>query len=333
MTDRTPEAWFHDRATHYVEAQLLHHLGTAGVIGLLATDGPLTTDAIAERLGLVRDVLETLLTYVEGVDELLVRDAGGAWRLTDFGSAVVERYGRVTEDGLRINLFDVRVGCYGPVWAGAGALLDGSATYGDEVVRRGDVSARALYTICQRMAPAVRAAADASGARFAVEFGVTTGLLEGLPSSLARVGLDRSAAAIAEAAARPAASGVTWLEADLFDADAWLPSLPEGPGLLYSVHFHEILAAGEDRVTALLKTLRERLPGWSILALEQPLPRPGLPRVERLYAWSNVLIHHLVGNGRILDDAGWRALFEGAGWSIASADPIGYLGYVAYRGV
>jgi len=122
MTD-SPEQWFHRRATHYVEAQMLFHLGRAGVFHLLDSQGSLSAEAMAHELGLVSEVLATCLEYICGVDALLEQDVQGRYGLTEFGSAVLERFGRDDGDSKHFNLFDVRVGAYGPVWSGLGQLL------------------------------------------------------------------------------------------------------------------------------------------------------------------------------------------------------------------
>jgi hypothetical protein len=335
-----PQTWFHDKATAYVEAQMLFHLGRAGVFAALA-EGPATVDALCERLGLEPAPLAACLEYIAGVDELLARDEAGAYRLTGFGEAVIARFGRDTAEGLRVNMFDVRVGAYGPVWAGLGGMLDGSTPYGQGVVRAGDEAATALYTVCTRMAPALRSLVGDLGVEQAVEIGVTTGLLEHLSGlGLALHGLDRSPDALAAAEARRAAAGtdpVSWIAHDFFDP-AWAePLAAGGPGVIYSVHFHEIIAAGDERLIALLRALGERLPGWFVVAAEQPrLPDEARHRTSRsgwLYAQSNVLIHHLIGNGRILTDDQWRALFARAGLEQVQIRDMNYLGYRshAYR--
>lgn len=333
---RDPQTWFHDRATAYVEAQMLFHLGRTGVMAALV-EGPATTAELAGRLGLVEQPLEACLDYVSGVDDLVEKD-GDRWALTDFGRAVAKRFGRETPDGLRLNLFDVRVGAYGPVWGGLGQLLRGEATYGDGVLRAGGEAAEGLYTVCARMAPGFRATIAELDVQQAVEIGVTTGLLEKLSGmDLDLYGLDRSPEALAIAEARRAASGtdpVTWLEADLFDL-SWTERLDRTrPGVVFSVHFHEIMAAGRDRVIAFLRDLGHALPGWCVVAAEQPRLPPGdrvhRRRSEWLYAQSNVLIHHLIGNGRILTDGSWRALFVDSGLEQVTIKEMNFLGYRTY---
>lgn len=335
-----PQTWFHERATAYVSTQMLFHLGRAGVFAVLA-EGPATPEAIAERLGLDAVVLATCLDYVVGVEPLLEYIGDGAVGLTDFGRAVLDRFGRDTAEGLRVNLFDVRVGAYGPVWQGLGGMLDGSTPYGQGVERAGGEAATALYTVCTRMAPALREVIAGLGVTRAVELGVTTGLLEHLSGmGLELHGLDRAPDALAAAEHRRARAGadpVRWIAHDLFDP-AWAdPLRGGGPGVIFSVHFHEILAGGEDRLVTLLQALAERLPGWFIVAMEQPrLPESAeavRSRSEWLYAQSNVLIHHLIGNGRILTDHQWSALFARGGLKQVQIREMNFLGYRshAYR--
>ena len=335
-----PQTWFHDKATAYVEAQMLFHLGRAGVFRSLAR-GPQTVAALAEELRLDARPLRACLEYIAGVDMLLVQDPEGAFGLTDFGRAVLARFGRDTPNGLQVNFFDVRVGAYGPVWAALGGMLDGSTPYGEGVTRAGEEAATALYTVCARMAPALREVIQSLGVQQAVEIGVTTGLLEHLSGLGMRLhGLDRDPVALAAAEVRRAGAGadpISWISHDFFDP-SWSDRLAEeGPGVLYSVHFHEILSAGQERLVALLRALGKRLPGWYVVAAEQPrLPdesRPHTPRSGWLYAQSNVLIHHLIGNGRILTDGQWHALFASAGLKQVLNKDMNYLGYRshAYR--
>ena len=241
-----PQTWFHERATSYVATQMLFHLGRAGVFSMLA-EGPATPSAIAERLGLELRILEACLDYLIGVEDLIKRTDGGAVALTAFGQAVLQRYGRGTSEGVQVNMFDVRVGAYGPVWAGLGGMLDGSTPYGRGVARAGEEAATALYTICTRMAPALRAVVADLDVDQAVEIGVTTGLLEQLSGMGLRLhGLTARRRARGGRAAEDAAGAdpVAWISHDLFEP-TWADDLASGGIILFSVHFHEIISAGK----------------------------------------------------------------------------------------
>ncbi|HEU4410817.1 MAG TPA: class I SAM-dependent methyltransferase [Polyangiaceae bacterium] len=342
---RSPEAWFHEVATHYVEAQILFHLNRAGVFRLLDAEGPLGADAIAARLGLEPRVLGALLDYVAGVDELLARDGAGRFGLGEFGRRVLERFGRREADGPHFNFFDVRVGAYGPVWEGLGRLLRG-AVYGRDVTRAGDAAAEAVYKLVDRIEPTLARVAGACRATSLVELGVSTGLLERLGArdpGLRCYGVDRSAAALDRARGRAEAAGFAGLRAlpgDVFEPDGWLDAIDagRGPGLLFSVHFHEFVAGdgGPARLARALRRVGERLPGWRVVAFEQPLlpdsARGQIAETLWLYAQSNVLIHHLIGNGRILPESGWVELLAEAGCEPAPPEPLDYLGYLAFAG-
>jgi hypothetical protein len=345
MSDSTPpspESWFHEVATHYVEAQALFHLNRSGVFEALDSGGASSAPALAESLGLQLEPLSTLLDYVVGVGRLLQRDEQGRYGFTAWGLEVLDRYGRLGGDGRRsFNFFDVRVGAYGPVWAAMGGLLRGEERYGETLTRAGGEAAEGVYKIGGRFAGALGEIVDRLGASMFVEIGVTSGLAARVGATRPKLGLaalDRDSSAITTAAARAADEGVDrirWIEADLFDLDAWTGDLQERlPGVITTVHFHELMAAGEERLIALLSDLAERLPGWHVIALEQPL----LPASEReetsetlwRYNHSNVLIHHLIGNGRILSHVQWLALFARAGVEVVDTEALNYLGYQAY---
>ena len=336
------EQWFHRLATHYVEAQALYHLNRVGVFQLLERRGALGVREIASELGLVEDVLRTLMFYVAGVDRLLVCDSDERYEFSEWGSQVLERYGRKTEDGPLFNFFDVRVGAYGPVWSGLDRFLTGEARYGHEIVRHGDVAADAVYKVSARLEPGLTEVVRSLGVSRVMEFGVTTGLLSRLGArfpDLDLIGLDRSSHELGKA--QELASGadtpdIRWVEADLFDIDSWRSALPDDgePGLFFSVHFHEFLSVGVDRVELWLQELRRRFPGWVVLAMEQPMlgdeVRDEITEAEWLYNHSNILIHHLIGNGRILSDQGWMDLFQSSGGQLERVQTLNYLGYKAY---
>ena len=342
---KSPEQWFHQLATHYVEAQALFHLNQVGVFQLLEAEGPLGVRAIAERLGLTVHVLDALLDYVTNVDTLLIRDRDQRYALGEFGRNVLERFGRREAGKAIYNFFDVRVGAYGAVWSGLERLLHGGV-YGRDVMRAGDVAADAVYKLVDRIEPALTQIKQAQPTSSIVDLGVSTGLLERLGArddTLACYGVDRSAAALGKARKRAEAAGVSrvqLLEADVFSPDAFLDRIDpsRGPGLIFSVHFHEFIAGpeGRSKLAHTLARIGQHLPGWRVVAFEQPrLPdtaRETLSETLWLYAQSNVLIHHLIGNGQILPESDWLGLLREGGCDSVSAFPIGYLGYLAFVG-
>lgn len=337
-TATSPETWFHRQATSYVEAQLLFHLNEVGVLGLLSDGERYAPAAIADALRLDAGAVEAVLAYVFAVDDLLDRDDEGRYALSTFGRSVVERFsGR---DGA-INMFDVRVGAYGPVWANVGRMLRGDGRYGKDFHRDGRYAEDGVSKLSMKFWDSLVEHVEEDRAAQMVEVGLTTGLLERLaleyPDRLA-YGLDRSETAIERATASASASGsenVRWLRHDFFDPAGWTAEIDVSPpGVVFSLHFHELLARGEEELVRTLRELRKRLPGWTLLAFEQPrLPeeqRADVPELLWLYAQSNILIHHLIGNGRILSREGWLQLGREAGCDV-TVRPCEYLGYQAFR--
>jgi len=333
-----PELWFHRRAAHYVEAQLLYHLNSCGFFAHLEKEGPSSVEELATKLSLDPKALGAVLEFIAGVDSILCRSESGAYALTLQGRAVLERYSRRSKDGTQFNIFDVRVGAYGPVWQGLGDMLRGEVQYGDGLHRAGEVAAEGVYKVGAKMAPGLVRLLEELKPQFEVELGVTTGLLEAMALHLParhRIGLDRSATALKEAGRRAVASGATeiaWMNADLFNVSDWADRLPcEGVGVFFSVHFHEFMAQGEEAVQGLLRDMGSRFPGAYVVALEQAAENEsGDSEAVCLYAQSNRLIHHLIGNGRILSQAEWVALFEGSGCKVERVESLNYLGYKAY---
>ena len=335
----SPEQWFHRRATHYVEAQMLFHLSQVGVFHLLDDSGPCTAETMANELGLVPEVLSTVLDYLQGVDQILERDLDGRYGLTAFGRAVLKRFGRDDGDRKFFNFFDVRVGSYGEVWRNLGALLQGSAQYGQEVRRVGGVAASAVYTVSARMIGSVHQQLERLKAKTVIEIGVSTGLLSLLRQrnpDLNLIGMDRSLDCLSVAQQRAneqGCDGIEWVQGDFFQPKDWMANVGTDSGslVIMSVHFHELLAAGPQAVIEALHQMGERWPGIRLLVLEQPRlsedDRNRVSEVEWLYSHSNILIHHLIGNGKILSQEQWNSLFLKAGGVVESCDPLGFLGY------
>ena len=306
---------------------------------LIETSAPMSAEAIASSLGLRAEILDTLLAYVSGVDTILTEGPEG-YALSDFGRAVVQRYGKTGAQGTQVNLFDVRTGAYGPVWANLSGLLTGQEVYGETLHREGRYAERGLYTSAKGMAPALLKALP-RGPVPVVELGVETGLLECLGKARPEIqlfGLDRNSEALQKCgalAAREGVEGIQWLHADLFDVEAWEAKLPRDvPGVFYTIHLHEFMAAGEEAVSKLIQKLIQNFKGWRFVAIEQPRlekeARDLIPASRWLYSQSNILIHHLIKNGRILSRGEWMGIFRDGGAHEISVTETGYLDYLAY---
>jgi hypothetical protein len=340
----TPEIWFHRRATFYVECQILFHLNQVGVFALLSERGARTAAEIAAALRLSPGTTDALLDYVLEIDDLLERDQGGRYSLSEFGGKVVDRFSDLKSSaGPRsINMFDVRVGAYGPVWQNLGGLMTGVSRYGETFHRDGRYAESGVAKLAMRFWDSLIGQIEEFAPERVMELGLTTGLLERVAQTYPAkdcYGLDKSQVAIAaieEIADAHRLTNVHGIQSDFFDIERWSTAIRAGGiGLIYSLHFHEMMARGESAFVEALRELRSRFPQWVMVAFEQPrLPhseKANLSESLWLYAQSNILIHHLIGNGRILSRDAWMDLGHQAGCPRVTDQTCNYLGYRAIR--
>src|ERR1700709_2854658 len=275
MPMESPESWFHNRATLYVEAQILFHLNQAGVWSLLKRGGAHTAPQIASSRRPRLAATDALLDYVFQVDRLLERDDQDTYSLSEFGRQVVERFSDAKGDAGQdsINMFDVRVGAYGPVWQNLGRMLSGDGRYGEDFQREGRYAENGVFKLAMRFWDSLVEPVDELGVARVVEVGLTTGLVEKLGEKCPGhrlYGLDRSEHTLERNAARAAARNVTniqWLRGDYFDVERWSQAVDAGrPGLIFSLHFHELIAAGEERFREARCRVKSAPPGWAPLA-------------------------------------------------------------------
>lgn len=336
-----PEEWFHRLATHYVEAQIYFHLNQCGVFQNLR-DGA-TAGELARRLGLNEHVLKSTLDYASNVGEIVSVDADGRFGLTPFGQTVAGRYGKVHGDRLIYNMFDVRVGAWGPVWESLGDLMRNKKIYGVDVHRTGDFAADGLYKLAGPLATTVHKAAGELGATTVVELGPTSGILAQLASIPGHqrryVGVDIKQESLDWAerlAGEQGVASIAWRRGDVFAPDVWLGGLErEGRVLYFSCHFHEFLARGVPEFEQALRVLTAETDTAGLLALEQPRPEPAMRSssspTQWLYGHSNVLIHHLIKNARILAGREWQDLLRNGGCSkvwMQSTETFGFSAFI-----
>jgi hypothetical protein len=338
-----PEIWFHTLATHFVEAQIYFHLNQLDVFPHLREGGAHSAD-VAERLRLDARILDILLDYVAHIGQIVTREPGGRYQITPFGERVLTRYGKTNGDQVSYNLFDVRIGAWGPLWTNLRGLLDQSIIYGKDLHRIGDYAADGLFKLAAPLAPAVERVAARIGASIVVEIGPTSGILAQLAEttpSRSYIGVDIKERSLRDAEALSIARGVRqirWLHGDLFEPDAWLGELPAGaPALFFSCHYHEFLARGRDRVVRVMQRLMGARPSTSMVVLEQPRldesQRGEVSLTQWLYAHSNVLIHHLIKNAQILTRDEWRQLLLEGGCGSVSLEQTAGFGFTAFVGM
>ena len=339
----SPESWFHRRATHYVETQILFHLNQVGVWNLLNKVGCQTASQIADALHLEVSVANALLDYVFEVDDLLDRDQEERYSLSEFGREVVNRFSDMKADSQQqsINMFDVRVGAYGPVWQNLSKLLSGDSRYGRDFHREGRYAENGVFKLAMKFWNSLTEHIEELSVESIVEVGVTTGLLEKLrelyPNHIL-YGLDKNQQAIERSTASASAKeikNIYWIHSDFFDLNGWCKAVDaKRAGLVYSLHFHELMAQGDDKFVEVLRGMKTALPNWAVVAFEQPRLNHGdkanISETLWLYSQSNILIHHLIGNGKILSKDTWVDLGYQAGCRKVTDRACNYLGYRAF---
>ncbi len=222
-----PEEWFHRLATHYVEAQTYFHLNQCGVFQRLH-DGARAAE-LAAALDLDERILQSLLEYAANVGVIIRADGDGVFHLTPFGRAVVGRYSKVNGERTTYNMFDVRIGAWGPVWVNLGELLRKTKVYGVDVHRVGEFAADGLF----KLAAAVDRAADQLRATAIVELGPTSGILAQLacaPGGSRRryAGVDIKQESLDNArrlARERGADSITWHHGSAFERAGWMRAL------------------------------------------------------------------------------------------------------------
>ncbi|MBA2672780.1 hypothetical protein [Ramlibacter sp.] len=342
-TAADPEEWFHRLATHYVEAQIYFHLNQCGVFQKLQ-DGA-TAGQLAAALELDERILRSVLDYAADVGEIVSVDAGGMFGLTEFGRAVVARYAKVNGERVVYNMFDVRIGAWGPVWVNLGELLRKTRVYGVDVHRAGEHAADGLFKLAAPLAEAVDRAATELGATTIVELGPTSGIMAQLASAPGGerrryIGIDVKQDSLDFARGLAQERGVdtiSWRLGNAFEPAGWLGGVVGEQRVMYfSCHFHEFLSHGIPVVEQALRVLTAAPNTAGILSLEQPRLehelRASCSPTRWLYAQSNVLIHHLIKNARILYGSEWQELLRQGGCERVWVEETKGFGFSAYIG-
>ena len=95
--------------------------------------------------------------------------------------------------------------------------------------------------------------------------------------------------------------------------------------LFFSCHFHEFLSHGQENLENALRRIHGRSNTCGTLILEQSRlnsnDRADSSSTQWLYAQSNVLIHHLIKNAKILDAGEWKKFLLNSGCTNVSTKP------------
>lgn len=334
----SPESFFHEVGTHYVVAEILFSLNQTTILSRLFDAGTLDLEKVCKEERLNQQVVTSLLDYLSNVTPLFEYSREKSTvHLSEFGQKYLSRYSRRTADGsLHLNFWDVRVGGYGNVWNAVDRLSTNQLTYGVDIKREGQFAEGGVFKTANGFWPAIESTlkmltdVDVIG-----EFGINSGLLKFVEQKIPQLkimGIDKSNESIQNFKNIFGESKQIDLKYEnILNVASWGHGLGRsGKKLFFSVHFHEFMAV-DGLVPMLMRNLKNQFDEPYILSFEQPrydsTERENMQEHLWLYSQSNILIHHLIGNGKILSRTEWARLFESTGGRILEQKPIGYLGY------
>lgn len=339
----SPEEWFHNLATRYVEVQIYFHLNQCGVFQKLKSISDPTH--IASDLNLDERILRTLLEYVANVGNLLEIHDDDAVHITDFGHSVLNRYSKTNGEMTTYNMFDVRTGAWGPVWHNLGKMLRKESIYGQDFSRSGNFAADGLFKLAAPLISTVQETVELFEATTIVEIGPTSGLLAQLASiksinGIRLLGLDVKQESLDDArnlADERGNNDIQWLRGDVNEPENWIDRISDGERVLYfSCHFHEFLSHGRPRLESALSKIHNAATTVGTLILEQPRleqeDKNSVDPTKWLYAQSNVLIHHLIKNAKILSSNEWEEFLRSTGCKSIQVKPTNAYGFNGYVG-
>jgi SAM-dependent methyltransferase len=324
---RFDEALPHVRG--YAVCSCLWALLETGALDRILAPGGAAVDALRAGGRLDRRVLESILTYLDGVG--LVRVEGGQVRpLPKLLRLMAEPRG----------FFELTY-AYEPIFAKLRDLLAGQARYGRDVERRGKYVGRGSGQLCRTLPyPVLADMVRRHGGRVVLDLGCgdlafLLFLAEAVPS-VRGIGVDVDAPTVVYArevlATCPHRGRLEVHEADMFDLAAIAREHPEVDAITAVDTYHEYLSEGEEKIIGLLRQLR----GWFPRALLYVGEFCKQPHEKLRRSPTAFLEHHLyhdLTNQVITTAERWRAMIAAAGLAIVEEkvfDMVGH-GYFVVR--
>jgi len=301
----------------------------AGVLDRLLEAETVSVDALAEEAGLQRDVLDSVLNYLDGLT--FVRVEGHQVRaLPKLRRLMAEPRG----------FFELTY-AYEPIFHRLRDLLQGKASYPDDVDRLGKYVGRGSGQLCLSLPyPVLADMLRRHGARVVLDLGCgdlafLLYVCEAI-DDIRGVGIDIDGPTIAYAREVLAGTGfghrIEVHEADMFDLAAIARSHSDIDAITAVDTYHEYLSQGEEVVVGLLKKLRSEFPG-ALLYVGEFCKQPH----DRLRRHPTAFLeHHLfhdLTNQTIANADRWRAMFAAADLEILEEkvfDIVGH-GYFVLR--
>jgi len=300
-----------------------------GVLDRLLTAEPESVEALVASGPLNRHVLESILSYLDGLS--LVRVEGDAVRAT-------KKLRRLMAEPR--GFFELTY-AYEPVFARLQDLLRGAASYPADVQRLGKYVGRGSGQLCRTLPyPVLADMLRRHGARQVLDLGCgdlafLLYLAEAAPE-IASIGIDVDEPTVAYArevlASLPGGAPIEVRQADMFDLRALARERPDVDAITAVDTYHEYLSGGEERIVGLMRRLREQFPK-ALLYVGEFCKQPHEKLRHRPTAFLEHHLYHDLTNQTIVAAPRWRAMFAAAGLEILEEkvfDLVGH-GYFVLR--
>lgn len=324
---RFDEALPHVRG--YAVCSCLWALLETGVLDRLLTAEPESVEALVADGPLDRHVLESILSYLDGLS--LVRVEGDTVRAT-------KKLRRLMAEPR--GFFELTY-AYEPVFARLQDLLRGAASYPADVQRLGKYVGRGSGQLCRNLPyPVLADMLRRHGARQVLDLGCgdlafLLYLAEAAPE-IASIGIDVDEPTVAYArqvlASLPGGAPIEVRQADMFDLGALARERPDVDAITAVDTYHEYLSGGEERIVGLMRRLREQFPK-ALLYVGEFCKQPHEKLRRRPTAFLEHHLYHDLTNQTIVAAPRWRAMFAAAGLEILEEkvfDIVGH-GYFVLR--
>ena len=324
---RFDEALPHVRG--YAVCSCLWALLETGALDRLLAAESITVDDLLAAGRLDRHVLESILSYLDGLS--LVRIEGGR-------VAALPKLRRLMDEPR--GFFELTY-AYAPVFARLRDLLNKSATYPKDVQRLGKYVGRGSGQLCRTLPyPVMVDLLRRHGAQQVLDLGCGDLAFlffacEAIPG-LRAIGIDIDPPTVAYArevlAASPYAGRIEVRQADMFDLDAMARERPDIDAITAVDTYHEYLAQGEARIVELFRQMRTRFPK-ALLYVGEFCKQPHEKLRRRPTAFLEHHLYHDLTNQVIVEAGRWRAMFAAADLQIVEEkvfDMVGH-GYFVVR--
>lgn len=298
-------------ARGYVVPYVINALSHTGTLDDLNRSEGIDPSQYAQQKGLDPNILAPLLQYLYALG-LLERSTNGV-RLSKSARGLLRR---------SVGVFDF-IHAYSPLFENLESLLTGHKHYGHDVLRHLDYVAKGSTAVTRYLPfPASRRLLRKHRYRALLDLGCGDGsfvfyVIDDLQFAM---GIDLAEQAIRAAQERAARRDLltrTFFKVgDIFELEKLQSELPHAVDVI-SLMFvlHEFLYHGDEKVLALLRSIKKSFPSSALLVCELCLCSSDELRRRRTAICEHHLFHFLSKQG-LATASQWRELFERTGYRI-----------------